>query len=301
MNNLTENNLFCLTQDRNSGKQGTACPLHFEFIVGNVTPVPEGHSTLWRKMPFHLCCVAPAMPEGASVSFYFENQEAITCTAPSVIFIPAGVTHRLDDHGPARESIWIHFRLLFMPDQDLFSLYNVQPFITTEHLAEIETLLRKIIAFPSKLDTVQAAWFQLYGQTLCCKLMERAGLDPAHDTAPQISSEYKKLLPALNLLYRSDRKPSLQELAAAVHLSISRFQTLFRQEMKTTPGNLFRKIQFTRACRLLTDPGLTLAECAEQLGFSDAFHFSREFRKLSGFPPSEYRKQFCNKKTVDSL
>lgn len=292
MNEITENKLFCLERDRNSGKHGARCPLFFEFVVGNMTPVPEGHSTQWRKMPFHLCCFTPEMPEGAAGAILFEDGENITFTEPSVVFIPAGTTHRIDDHGPARNSIWIHFRLLALPDLDLFTHCKTKAFVTRKDRVAIAELLHRIVAAPSKLDTVHGAWFQLYGLTLCYKLMNLAGIDP-DKISTNLTPDHKRLLPALELLHNSTKKPSLSELADAVHLSPSRFQTLFRQEMKTSPGKMYRKIQFAHACRLLADPERSIGECAEQLGFSDAFHFSREFRKLSGLPPSEYRKQFC--------
>ncbi len=42
---------------------------------------------------------------------------------------------------------------------------------------------------------------------------------------------------------------------------------------------------------IMYDPDIKLYEIAEQLGFSDAFHLSKLFKKRYGFSPSEYRKR----------
>ena len=42
---------------------------------------------------------------------------------------------------------------------------------------------------------------------------------------------------------------------------------------------------------LIYDPNIKLYEIAEQLGFSDAFHLSKLFKRRYGFSPSEYRKR----------
>lgn len=293
MNKIPEKQLFCLNCDLTSGKDGIPVTLQFEFVVGNLTKVPVCHSTLWRKMPFHMCSLSPIpLPEGNGAEVYFENGHSITINEPSIIFIPAGVTHRIDDFGSApRESLWIHFRTQVMHNFDLFTHCGAKPFVSRDGYEEVRDLLFKIVQQPKVLNTANAAWLQLYGLNLTLKLLELAGIKP-ESVQEKISPALNRLQPALNLLCNAVRKPELAALAEAVHLSKSRFLTLFTQEIGIPPGKYFRQLQFERACRLLTDPNRTLAECAELLGFSDAFHFSREFHKLSGITPGSYRKQF---------
>ena len=293
MNKIPEKQLFCLNCDLTSGKDGIPVTLQFEFVVGNLTNVPEHHSTLWRKMPFHMCSLSPIpLPAGNGAEVHFENGNPITVNEPSIIFIPAGVTHRIDNFGNVpQKSLWIHFRTHTMYNFDLFTHCGAKPFISCEGYEEVRDLLFKIVQQPKVLNTTNAAWLQLYGLTLTLKLLDLAGIRP-EAVQEKIAPTLNRLQPALDLLRSADRKPELAELAEAVQLSESRFLTLFTQKIGVSPGKYFRQIQFERACRLLTDSDQTLAECAELLGFSDAFHFSREFHKLSGITPSSYRKQF---------
>ena len=43
------------------------------------------------------------------------------------------------------------------------------------------------------------------------------------------------------------------------------------------------------ATQLLSDTGRKLQDIAEELGFTDAFHFSKTFKRLSGKSPREFR------------
>ena len=43
------------------------------------------------------------------------------------------------------------------------------------------------------------------------------------------------------------------------------------------------------AKKLLAEPGLRIADIAEEVGFADTAHFSRVFKKLTGVSANEYR------------
>ena len=47
-----------------------------------------------------------------------------------------------------------------------------------------------------------------------------------------------------------------------------------------------------RAAKLLEDPGHTVKQVAAELGFRDAFHFSRAFKNVFGVSPRSFRETF---------
>ena len=57
-----------------------------------------------------------------------------------------------------------------------------------------------------------------------------------------------------------------------------------------TPTLFIRRIRMERAARLLREGNLSIAEIAEQTGFSSASYFSRIFQETYGKKPSEYAK-----------
>ena len=49
------------------------------------------------------------------------------------------------------------------------------------------------------------------------------------------------------------------------------------------------RVRMDRAKALIGETGSTLAEVAEQVGYSDPAHFTRAFRRRFGVPPSRLR------------
>jgi transcriptional regulator GlxA family with amidase domain len=80
-----------------------------------------------------------------------------------------------------------------------------------------------------------------------------------------------------------------EEMAKVARLSHSQLRRLFHQHMGVTPRSFLRNQRLVRAQRLMQESSLSLQEIAETCGFFDAFHFSREFKKVVGQSPSAWR------------
>ena len=82
----------------------------------------------------------------------------------------------------------------------------------------------------------------------------------------------------------------VSELAESVNLSPSRFAYLFRREMGTSPARFLRERRLDRARELLETTFLSVKEVMACVGFNDASHFTREFRKQHGLAPRAWRQ-----------
>ena len=78
-------------------------------------------------------------------------------------------------------------------------------------------------------------------------------------------------------------------LAAAVHLSPRRLETLFREGLGQTPGAYALGLRLAAARRMLTDTRHPLAEIALRTGFSSPSTLSRAFRRSFGTAPGALR------------
>ena len=84
-------------------------------------------------------------------------------------------------------------------------------------------------------------------------------------------------------------------VAAAVRdsgFSHRRFLQLFRQGVGLAPKTYLRVRRFQRVLPVLrSDPALSLAALAADMGYSDQSHFNREFMAFSGVTPLVYRQR----------
>ena len=81
----------------------------------------------------------------------------------------------------------------------------------------------------------------------------------------------------------------VDELARRVGLSPRQLERRFRAVMDTSPVEAYRELRLRYASWLLNNTGLSVTEVAIEAGFSDGAHFSRQFRRAFGHPPSLHR------------
>ena len=84
---------------------------------------------------------------------------------------------------------------------------------------------------------------------------------------------------------------SVEELAKAACMSESSLHRHFRKLYGTTPARFATQLRISAAKRLLRQTDEPLEALGFRLGFSDASHFGRVFRKATGESPAEYRRR----------
>jgi AraC-like DNA-binding protein len=82
----------------------------------------------------------------------------------------------------------------------------------------------------------------------------------------------------------------MEAIAREVGLSRPHFFKLFKQQMGITPNMYLNTLRSEQAIEDLTGTGKTVADIAEDLGFSSQASFSRFFASNVGISPSEYRR-----------
>ena len=81
----------------------------------------------------------------------------------------------------------------------------------------------------------------------------------------------------------------LPAIAARLGVDYERFRRVFRLRMGISPGAYRIRLRIQRACGLLTNQSLSIKEAASQLGYPDAFAFSKQFRAIMGCSPTDFR------------
>lgn len=86
------------------------------------------------------------------------------------------------------------------------------------------------------------------------------------------------------------RRWRVAEIARLAGLSASQLHRVFRAETGLSPLAWLRTERINAAKPMLLDPGRTIAAVAEAAGYPDPFHFSRDFKALTGRSPRAFRQ-----------
>jgi AraC family transcriptional regulator len=86
----------------------------------------------------------------------------------------------------------------------------------------------------------------------------------------------------------------LTDLAESVGLSAARVATLFREGTGEPPHRWLMNRRVARACELLRDPSLSIAEIAQQCGFASPQHLATVMRRRLATTPTAYRGQLLD-------
>jgi AraC family transcriptional regulator, arabinose operon regulatory protein len=92
-----------------------------------------------------------------------------------------------------------------------------------------------------------------------------------------------------------DRRFTIPELARAVNLSHWHFTHLFLRETNISPTQFSRQMKFDTARNLLETSFLSVKEIMAAVGINDKSHFTKDFKKIYGLSPSEYRRRSAMK------
>lgn len=88
-----------------------------------------------------------------------------------------------------------------------------------------------------------------------------------------------------------EEKVSLDQIAGNMYLSPFYISRIFKAETGDTPIHYLIDIRLEKAKELLTENReMSIQEAAAQVGYDDAYHFSKLFKKKFGISPSEIKK-----------
>ncbi|HZJ46961.1 MAG TPA: AraC family transcriptional regulator [Pyrinomonadaceae bacterium] len=91
---------------------------------------------------------------------------------------------------------------------------------------------------------------------------------------------------------------NVANMAAEVNLSSSRLRHLFKEETGTTPANFLKDLRLRRAEELLGTTFLSIKEIVTTVGLGSASHFVREFKRIRGISPTQYRQALTQQHRV---
>lgn len=136
-----------------------------------------------------------------------------------------------------------------------------------------------------EMQTSRRALYSLIEKALCLQLSEalkhriNEANKPVRDAQKFIQAHY-----ASNI--------NLDEISGMVGFSPSYFSTLFKRETGYNFLEYVTMIRIKQAKQILSESHKSILEIAYEVGYQDLKHFTKQFKKITGLNPSQYRKLY---------
>lgn len=211
-------------------------------------------------------------------TYKFADGINLTVNAGDLIYLPKHSTYDVDIH-EGGDCYCINF-------DDEVDMY-LPPFVI------------KPKNFNSALDIFQTLDKFWRAKKDCYRLKCTALLyELLYSLCTDINSEYTPksremiIRPAVNCIHENYTTGAIdiEDLAKLCKISSAYFRKQFKAIYGCTPVEYINGLKLRRAGELVASGMYSVREAAEQSGYSDCSHFSREFKKHFGVAPSRYAK-----------
>jgi AraC family transcriptional regulator, arabinose operon regulatory protein len=169
-------------------------------------------------------------------------------------------------------------RLLQVASQPVFPLAA-----NAEVTALFEAVFRQMAGSrPSDLAGCHAAMVEWIARCFAVRLNDEQGLQS------EMPEPVREALLQMRLYYSKPIR--VAALAAQVGMAESSFTRQFRKATGTSPIAWLRQERIKQAKRRLLDSDDPIKEVARQVGYSDQYFFSKDFKKMTKLTPSQFRE-----------
>ncbi len=226
------------------------------------------HTLLWFKN-----CQGTIISKDGTVLEVLQNQ---------IVYMAKGIEYTVkfkDTNHDKADTVVVHFQLTDQFGEDIAPI--LKPVICIKNAdtatsASLDLLAeefnKNIVCMPEVLSII----YQLMA-TVCQKQKRRT-----------TKKKFACIRRGIELL-EQDSDLSISEIAGECGVSECYFRRLFQEYSGESPMNFRQNHRIEKAKQLLlSDEHYTIGEIAEELKFSDIYHFSKTFKKICGMSPNKY-------------
>lgn len=184
-------------------------------------------------------------------------------------------------HIPGYQALF-HLEPRYRESHNFASRLRLDP----DDLTEVSTLLNRIEEESEGERTGRRYMAAVF-------LMELIGaLSRCYDNSRNLENrELLRIARGLSYLeHHLTERVSLPDLEEETGMSASSLNRHFRRVTGVPPLEYHIRLKLRRACSLLKQSDLNITEIAGRTGFEDSNYFTRQFKKVMGMPPRDYRR-----------
>lgn len=213
-----------------------------------------------------------------SCFYTFENGESFTATQGSVLYLANGARYKMRTGNSVYSFVYCDF--VFLDDtQRKSAVYKIRN--NAETNKTFESLYKSVNANGKNgYAESMALLYKIYAQ-----IIETANVNYVRNSLKEKMEWSKNRV-------REKLNITVTELASELNISEVYFRKIFKSVYKISPSQYIISTRLERAKDLMGYPFLSLAECAEQSGFSSVQYFSRMFKKIYFISPAKFRKEY---------
>jgi AraC-like DNA-binding protein len=182
---------------------------------------------------------------------------------------------------------WLHFNSHLRNGTDLLQIAACPCQIRPAEKKFVAGLFKRILSFLES-DSPCAE----FERRACLLLLLSQVLRHSKANMQSVSQDkFRRFMPVLNYIQSNlSQKISVGKMASIVKMAPESFSRAFSKCFSTGPAEYVRRKKIDMVRTLLGDSDKKLDDIAEEMGFTDAFHLSKTFKKFTGKSPSEFRK-----------
>lgn len=213
---------------------------------------------------------------------------------------PQQIIHHCRADGSPMRAQWVFFSVISDGFLDITRCLIPKPVLSAQEAAPFKEVLSEIAeispvwnekapkSFAAKSDLLEESRRLSLGFRLLELLLQKSQMSFPEEG-------YLSIQPAITIMDQLENGANrirLEDLARACSLSVTSFTSLFRRLTGDSPMSFYMKRRLTRAATALLTEKKSLGEIAQDNGFYDQFHLSREFKRRYGVSPRQYRQDF---------
>lgn len=199
-------------------------------------------------------------------------------------YMPKGIEYTVEffDTAPNRtDTIVMHFDMKDVKGKDIAS-------------ADHPVLCLKNVDVQTSVDIKEAA--EEFQKSLACipeitaLIYKIFAIISKKRRKSTVKHKFSYIKEGIELLESDSNKP-IDEIAKLCGVSEGYFRKLFREYSGDNPIDFRQKHRIEKAKQMLLLDTFTIGEIAQELHFSDIYHFSKTFKKFVGVSPKNFLKQ----------
>ena len=183
---------------------------------------------------------------------------------------------------------WTHFNLV-SGGRSIFDVIKVPYLVELSESSyeSLKVLFRGMTSHIKNKRLTSNLMLESYIREIFAIYIEEAGIERIEIIESKDGDRQRKILEYIDR--NIGKNITVEELAHDLYLHPNYFSVYFKKLFGVSPTKFINKRKLDLSCKLLHSGNLSITEISTLTGFKDIYHFSKAFKKYTGFSPKYYR------------